>query len=69
MPLGGTRVPVSTTGEVAPGVLICDSASFPDLPAVSAPSPPRATFELWPFIAALAFGLLALEWLHYVRRA
>jgi choline dehydrogenase-like flavoprotein len=35
LPLGGTRVPVSQTGEVAPGVVICDSASFPDLPAVS----------------------------------
>lgn len=35
LPLGGTRVPVTMSGEVAPGVVICDSASFPDLPAVS----------------------------------
>jgi hypothetical protein len=35
LPLGGTRVPVSMSGEVARGIVICDSASFPDLPAVS----------------------------------
>ena len=35
LPLGGTRVPVSREGEVAPGIYVCDSAAFPDLPAVS----------------------------------
>ena len=35
LPLGGSSVPVGRNGEVAPGVFVCDSASFPDLPAVS----------------------------------
>jgi hypothetical protein len=35
LPYGGSRVPVAKSGEVAPGVFLCDSAVFPDLPAVS----------------------------------
>ena len=35
LPLGGAQSPVDARGEVAPGVFVCDSAAFPDLPAVS----------------------------------
>lgn len=35
LPLGGARSPVNARGEVAPNVFVCDSAAFPDLPAVS----------------------------------
>lgn len=35
LPMGGAGSPVDVCGEVAPGVFVCDSASFPDLPAVS----------------------------------
>ena len=35
LPMGAAGSPVDARGEVAPGVFVCDSASFPDLPAVS----------------------------------
>ncbi|MCE9609051.1 MAG: GMC family oxidoreductase [Chthoniobacter sp.] len=35
LPAGGAGSPVNARGEVAPGVFVCDSAAFPDLPAVS----------------------------------
>lgn len=35
LPWGGDRVPVAESGEIAPGVYVCDSSVFPDLPAVS----------------------------------
>ena len=34
-PGNGRSVHVSPAGEIAPGVFVCDSTSFPDLPAVS----------------------------------
>ena len=35
LPYGGERIHVTPGGEVFPGVYLCDSAPFPDLPAVS----------------------------------
>jgi hypothetical protein len=35
LPYGGSHIAVSPGGEVFPGVYLCDSAPFPELPAVS----------------------------------
>src|SRR5205823_5146815 len=35
LPYGGNRLSVNENGEVAAGVFLCDSAVFPNLPAVS----------------------------------
>ncbi|MEO7773851.1 MAG: hypothetical protein ABIT36_09320 [Steroidobacteraceae bacterium] len=35
LPYGGTHLDVAADGQIAPGVYLCDSSVFPDLPAVS----------------------------------